>query len=173
MATTLICVAAVGQSTGGDSLEPRYNLAKGKLNHGTDTAAAEHAAEGTSPVRAGSDTAAAGAAHVQCPLLAATSGTSAACGRSAELLLQVLPLNPEQIETPQLHQSKWWWRASVFHVDGKCFVGNGNHRGIQAKGASHRRGVEHFFAIASIRSCAKRVGRRGLRITKNRRDTST
>jgi hypothetical protein len=56
-------------------------------------------------------------------------------------------------------------------VDGVRFVGNGNHRGIQAKGASHRSGVEHFFAIASIRSCAKRVGTRSLRITKNRRDT--
>jgi hypothetical protein len=54
-----------------------------------------------------SDTAAAGAAHVQCSLPAATSGTSAACGRSAELLLQVLPLKSEQIETPQLHQAKW------------------------------------------------------------------
>ena len=37
-------------------------------------------------------------------------------------------LHPEQIEIPQLHQSKWWCRASVFHVDGKCFVDNGNHR---------------------------------------------
>ena len=80
-------------------------------------------------------------------------------------------LHPEQIEAPQLHKARWWWRASVFHVDGVRFVGNGNHCGIQAKGASHRRGVEHFFAIASIRSCAKRVGRRGLRVTKNRRGT--
>jgi hypothetical protein len=79
--------------------------------------------------------------------------------------------HPEQIEEPQLHQARWWWRASVFHVDGVHFVGNGNHRGIQVKGASHRRGVEHFFAIASIRSCAKRVGRRSLRIRENRRDT--
>ena len=37
-------------------------------------------------------------------------------------------LHPEQIETPQLHQAKWWWRASVFLVDGVHFVGNGNHR---------------------------------------------
>src|ERR1017187_1034548 len=37
-------------------------------------------------------------------------------------------LHPEQIETPQLHQARWWWRASVFHVDGVRFVGNGNHR---------------------------------------------
>jgi hypothetical protein len=37
-------------------------------------------------------------------------------------------LHPEQIETPQLHQAKWWWRASVFSVDGVRFVGNGNHR---------------------------------------------
>jgi hypothetical protein len=58
-------------------------------------------------------------------------------------------LHPEQIEEPQLHKARWWWRASVFHVDGVRFVGNGNHRGIQAKVASHRRGVEHFFAIAS------------------------
>jgi hypothetical protein len=37
-------------------------------------------------------------------------------------------LHPEQIEISQLHQSKWWWWcASVFHEDGKCFVGNGNH----------------------------------------------
>jgi hypothetical protein len=37
-------------------------------------------------------------------------------------------LHPEQIETPQLHQARWWWRASVFAVDGVRFVGNGNHR---------------------------------------------
>jgi hypothetical protein len=37
-------------------------------------------------------------------------------------------LHPEQIEAPQLHEAKWWWRASVFHVGGKYFVGNGNHR---------------------------------------------
>ena len=128
MATALICVAAVGQSTGSHSLEPRYNLPKGKLNHGRDTAAAEHLQGGTSPGRANSDARDTRAAHVWCPPPAATSGTSAACGRSAELLLQVLPLKSEQIETPQLHQAKWWWRASVFSVDGVRFVGNGNHR---------------------------------------------
>lgn len=37
-------------------------------------------------------------------------------------------LHPEQIEILQLHQSKYWWRASIFCVDGVCFVGNGNHR---------------------------------------------
>ena len=37
-------------------------------------------------------------------------------------------LHPEQIEQPQLHQSRYWWRASVFVVDGVRFVGNGNHR---------------------------------------------
>ena len=37
-------------------------------------------------------------------------------------------LHPEQIETLQLHQSRYWWRASVFSVDGVRFVGNGNHR---------------------------------------------
>ena len=58
-------------------------------------------------------------------------------------------MHPEQIEAPQLHKSRWWWRASVSHVDGVRFVGNGNHRSIQAQGASHRRGVEHFFATAS------------------------
>ena len=36
--------------------------------------------------------------------------------------------HPEQIEQPQLHQSRYWWRASIFCVDGVRFVGNGNHR---------------------------------------------
>src|ERR1039458_7818051 len=102
------------------------------------------------------------AAYAQCPLPAKLAYVY----RSK---LKWYILHPGQIEEPQLHQARWWWRASVFHVDGKHFVGNGNHRGIQVKGASHRRGAEHFFAIASIRSCAKRVGRRGLRITKNLR----
>ena len=59
--------------------------------------------------------------------------TSAACGRSAELLLQVLPLKSEQIETPQLHQAKWWWQASIFHAEGKHFVGNGKAQLAQLK----------------------------------------
>jgi hypothetical protein len=36
--------------------------------------------------------------------------------------------HPEQIETPQLHKEKYWWLACVFEVNGKRFVGNGNHR---------------------------------------------
>ena len=63
MATALICVAAVGQSTGSHSLEPRYNLPKGKLNHGRDTAAAEHAAERDFAGRAKSDARGIRAAH--------------------------------------------------------------------------------------------------------------
>lgn len=43
-------------------------------------------------------------------------------------LLPALPLNPEQIETPQLHYAQWWWLASVLRADGKYFVCNGNHR---------------------------------------------
>jgi len=37
-------------------------------------------------------------------------------------------LHPEQIEAPQLHKQRWWWRARVFDVNGERFVGNGNHR---------------------------------------------
>ena len=55
-------------------------------------------------------------------------------------------LHPEQIEISQLHQSKWWWCASVFHEDGKCFVGNGNtlnrtaaDLGVSANGCEERR----------------------------------
>jgi hypothetical protein len=128
-----------------------------KPNQDGDTAAVEHAAEGTSPVRTDSDARDMRAAYAQ-PYVYRSK-------------LKWYILHPGRIEEPQLHQARWWWRASVFQVDGVHFVGNGNHRGIQVKGASHRRGVEHFFAIASIRSCAKRVGRRGLRVTKNRRGT--
>ena len=63
------------------------------------------------------------AAYAQCPLPAKLAYVY----RSK---LKWYILHPEQIETPQLHQARWWWRASVFHVDGVRFVGNGNHRGI-------------------------------------------
>ena len=95
----------------------------GKPNHDRNTAAAEHAAEGTSPVRADSDARDMRAAYAQCPLPAKLAYVY----RSK---LKWYILHPEQIETPQLHQARWWWRASVFHVDGVRFVGNGNHRGI-------------------------------------------
>jgi hypothetical protein len=61
------------------------------------------------------------AAYAQCPLPAKLAYVY----RSK---LKWYILHPEQIETPQLHQARWWWRASIFHVDGVRFVGNGNHR---------------------------------------------
>ena len=107
---------------------------------------------GTSPVRADSDARDMRAAYAQCPLPAKLAYVY----RSK---LKWYILHPEQIETPQLHQARWWWRASIFCVDGVRFVGNGNRRVCAAlllrvcqPGPKRRAGLRLEFALQRSKS---------------------
>ena len=52
-----------------------------------------------------------------------------------QLLLLALLLNAEQIETPQLHQSMYWWRALVFQILGQ------NDRRLVGPGPKRKAGL--------------------------------